>query len=86
MAARTQQTAVPDAPILVAELSQKDVRVINELCLPAVRDFNFRGRLLNNEKMVPSGVWRITEMDGNQAEGRLFIHLGDDSGFKAVHQ
>ena len=26
------------------------------------------------------------QIDGNQAEGRIFTNLGDDSGFKAIRQ
>ena len=42
-------------------------------------DFSWSG-FDENDPMSGRG-WLL--VDGNQAEGRLFIHLGDDSGLKA---
>ncbi len=36
-----------------------------------------------NDPVSERGWLRVA---GNQAEGRIFIHLGDDSGFNAVRQ
>lgn len=45
-------------------------------------DFSWSG-FDENDPMSGRGWLRV---DGDQAEGRIFIHLGDDSGLKAVRQ
>lgn len=45
-------------------------------------DFSWSG-FDENDPMSGRGWLRV---EGDQAEGRIFIHLGDDSGLKAVRQ
>ena len=39
-----------------------------------------------NGEFAPVQGRRWAVLDGNEIEGRLFIHRGDDSGFRAVRK